>query len=150
MNTNVSTTDVSTSTNRAALNPEVKKKWVDALRSGEYKQGHGQLRGGAQQGKYCCLGVLCDVAAKEGLGAWSANAFVAIVPDNAPRDWSAVALPNAIRRWAHVNQFLPGSPVVTVKNGDGVSQPFQASLVHLNDGMCWSFEQIADIIEEQL
>jgi hypothetical protein len=37
------------------MNPELKKKWVKALRSGEYKQGRGYL---ANKGKYCCLGVL--------------------------------------------------------------------------------------------
>jgi hypothetical protein len=33
--------------------------WIDALRSGKYKQGAGFLR---QRGaKYCCLGVACEV-----------------------------------------------------------------------------------------
>lgn len=36
-----------------------KKKWVDALLSGEYKQGEGDL---LHVGKYCCLGVACVVA----------------------------------------------------------------------------------------
>lgn len=40
------------------MNPELKKKWVDALRSGEYKQGKGILNG--ERG-FCCLGVLCEV-----------------------------------------------------------------------------------------
>lgn len=35
------------------------KKWVAALRSGEYKQRTGTL-GGPQEG-YCCLGVACKV-----------------------------------------------------------------------------------------
>lgn len=46
------------------MTPELKAKWVEALRSGEYKQGFGRLR---QQGEgaavaYCCIGVLCEVA----------------------------------------------------------------------------------------
>lgn len=42
------------------------KKWVAALRSGEYKQGTGQLAGLYKGGyKYCCLGVLCEVYQKE-------------------------------------------------------------------------------------
>lgn len=34
-------------------------KWVEALRSGEYKQGKDQLRGGD---RFCCLGVACEVS----------------------------------------------------------------------------------------
>jgi hypothetical protein len=42
------------------MNPEIKQKWVDALRSGEYKQGRGSLRQKHEGGDatYCCMGVL--------------------------------------------------------------------------------------------
>src|SRR5688500_7278768 len=36
----------------------IKEKWTGALRSGEYEQGHGLLKGDT---KYCCLGVLAVV-----------------------------------------------------------------------------------------
>ncbi len=45
------------------LNPEFKKKWVEALRSGKYEQIREQFvrfRDDKPIG-YCCLGVLCDV-----------------------------------------------------------------------------------------
>lgn len=46
----------------------VKAKWVKALRSRKYKQGQSFL---AQEyrGKvyHCCLGVLCDIAVREGV-----------------------------------------------------------------------------------
>ncbi len=35
-----------------------RQKWVDALRSGQYKQGKGCLR---EDGRYCCLGVLAEI-----------------------------------------------------------------------------------------
>lgn len=35
-----------------------KKKWIEALRSGEYKQGKQMLY---RNGRYCCLGVGCVV-----------------------------------------------------------------------------------------
>lgn len=41
------------------MNVEWKQKWLDALRSGKYKQGTGVLRD--QYNRFCCLGVLCDV-----------------------------------------------------------------------------------------
>jgi hypothetical protein len=37
----------------------IKRKWVEALRNGKYKQGMRQLKDGDA---YCCLGVLCEVA----------------------------------------------------------------------------------------
>lgn len=46
------------------MNPEVKDKWVEALRSGKYKQGKTTLRTGDH---FCCLGVLCDIS---GLAEW--------------------------------------------------------------------------------
>ncbi len=41
-----------------AVNAELKAKWVEALRSGKYRQGREQLR---DHDTYCCLGVLADV-----------------------------------------------------------------------------------------
>ena len=41
------------------MNPDVKAKWVAALRSGEYKQGRVYLH---DDDRYCCLGVLCAIA----------------------------------------------------------------------------------------
>lgn len=46
------------------MNKEIKEKWVEALRSGKYKQGEGWLkRRGSKEGEFsfCCLGVLVDV-----------------------------------------------------------------------------------------
>lgn len=37
------------------------RKWLNALRSGEYKQGKGFLR--SADGKFCCLGVAVNVMA---------------------------------------------------------------------------------------
>lgn len=45
------------------MNQEIKAKWLEALRSGRYKQGVGCLR--SDKDEYCCLGVLCDVVAPE-------------------------------------------------------------------------------------
>ena len=37
---------------------DMKAKWLEALRSGDYKQGRNALK---QDGCFCCLGVLCDI-----------------------------------------------------------------------------------------
>ena len=52
----------------ANLDPEVKAKWVAALRSGEYPQGAGHLKvqmNNEPDPRFCCLGVLCDVEGME-------------------------------------------------------------------------------------
>ncbi len=43
------------------LEPELKKKWCAALRSGKYLQGHRSL---GRDNHYCCLGVLADILGK--------------------------------------------------------------------------------------
>lgn len=49
------------------MDPELKAKWVKALRSGRYKQGIGVLR--RKNNTYCCLGVLYEVV--KGKNAWT-------------------------------------------------------------------------------
>lgn len=46
------------------MNKERAMEWADALESGEYVQGHGSL---SREGKFCCLGVACELAIKNGV-----------------------------------------------------------------------------------
>lgn len=49
------------------LNPEVKAKWLAALRSDEYPQGRGALHRQYPDDTetFCCLGVLCEIGVKD-------------------------------------------------------------------------------------
>ena len=53
----------------AKMDPELKARWVAALRSGRYKQGIGALCyvGNSGERRFCCLGVLADIAVE---GDW--------------------------------------------------------------------------------
>lgn len=42
------------------MTQELKDKWVAALKSGTYVQGRQMLK--TPDGRFCCMGVLCDVA----------------------------------------------------------------------------------------
>ena len=48
-----------------AMDPEIKAKWLAALRSGERQQASKVLR--TKDDRFCCLGVLCDLVAPD---AW--------------------------------------------------------------------------------
>lgn len=45
------------------MDADIKQRWVDALRSGDYTQASGALRRPYPDGEtaYCCLGVLCAI-----------------------------------------------------------------------------------------
>jgi hypothetical protein len=47
------------------MNPEIKKDWLAALRSGQYVQGKDYLH--TIDNKFCCVGVLADILHKKGL-----------------------------------------------------------------------------------
>lgn len=70
------------------LRPAFKKKWLAALRSGEYAQGTEYLCNvGKKYDRFCCLGVACDILAPgkweeayDGGGALSMNDEVGVPP----------------------------------------------------------------------
>lgn len=56
------------------MDAQLKAKWIEALRSGEYEQGKHLFEA---DGAFCCLGVLCKVMGiptvdNNGAGSWSA------------------------------------------------------------------------------
>lgn len=61
------------------MDATIKDKWIAALTSGEYRQTRNSLQFG---GGYCCLGVLCDLAAKEGKGKWGTDAGGCVFTDS--------------------------------------------------------------------
>lgn len=119
------------------MNADVKKAWLEALRSGEHQKGISRLR---QGGKYCCLGVLCDLAAQAGHGRWRfADSFDDFVDGD---EVVSTALPDSVVEWAGLDERSP--------RVDGIP------LVDLNDGSAYrpvrphTFAEIADLIEEHL
>lgn len=53
------------------LDPAFKKQWLAALRSGNYKQGIGELQ--TKTGEFCCLGVACDITGPRTTRFWAPN-----------------------------------------------------------------------------
>lgn len=116
------------------MNQEIKKLWVEALRSGEYAQTGGELR---VANKFCCLGVLCDIYKKEkNDGEWDEGTFVI----GEERECSI--LPSVVWRWAELSDFNPN---IFGQSQDGE----QLNLAVLNDDNV-PFDLIAAIIETEL
>lgn len=92
--------------------------WVDALRSGKYKQGRGRLR--SLDDKFCCLGVLCDLGDQK--------AWVQGESSFCYRDFCSL---------------LP----TTVRDIVGLTDFDLTALMKLNDSQGKSFEEIANYIE---
>lgn len=109
------------------MNKKVKKQWLKALRSGEYKQTTNYLK---NSDAYCCLGILCDIHSKEKNHKWSVGE--SYFSQNR-------GLPDQVLKWAN----LPNDNRYVVYNGK------HGQLGNAND-MGLSFKQIANIIEKQL
>lgn len=122
------------------LKPAIKKLWCDALNSGTYDQGFYNLQA---NGKFCCLGVLCELACTA-------------MPDVIKKEnyhggvvlyrGSDTVLPGKVIKWAfEENSNIKGA------NAGLLNEPEYgfSSLLCLNDSSDFSFKQIAEIINRQ-
>jgi hypothetical protein len=113
------------------MNPEIRARWTAALRSGEYRQGRNYLR---RNDRFCCLGVLCDLAEKAG---------VAIRDPHPAGDGSYTygancgTLPREVFLWAGLAE---SSPSIRLEDGT-------YDLTECNDEERWTFARIADAID---
>lgn len=123
-------------------------KWIDALRSGKYKQARGTLT--KDYRTFCCLGVACEVSevdrmAEEGTLGYE-NIFVgddAVVPVHVNTSgFTSTTLPVQLT-YALGWERSTGRFYVHVP---GYSSPWDFDLSILNDDG-FTFDQIADIIE---
>lgn len=104
------------------LNPNA-KKWVEALRSGKYRQGKNALA--TEDGRYCCLGVACELAAAEG---------VAQKVGFGQFDGAKFELPASVIEWLGLNDSCGG---------------FEGDALCLMNDAGKRFKTIADVIESQ-
>lgn len=127
------------------MNPEIKQEWIEALRSGDYKQTQEALK---DQNGYCCLGVLCDIAVNQGIVQWGEPDVMGCHPIDGEFDH----LPEKVVDWVNDKS----TQVSGFINGEGrlpyaypVGETYCQTLIGLNDAGL-PFESIADIIEKSL
>ena len=128
---------------KTKMNPEVKQKWIGALRSGKYEQGSEKLR---SVSGYCCLGVLCDLYAQEHNTEWEfrGNEETNLQPqDYWNFDEESEFLPESVMNWAKLFR----NPILRIEDDDMFEVNEEVST--LNDEG-YSFSTIADLIEAQL
>jgi hypothetical protein len=133
------------------MNKDVARRWVDALRSGKYKQTTHRLaieRNG--EVSYCCLGVLCELAVEDG-----------VIPPKTPRDYYGeyefdgdVSIPSlAVQEWSGLGKTGEDDYFVVplteeARERIGVQGDYSTGhLPTLNDYLGFTFEDIANLIE---
>jgi hypothetical protein len=113
------------------MNPELKSRWTTKLRSGDYPQGKGALRKrGEEQDLFCCLGVLCEIAADEGVVHRSVRPKN--VGWNCDYNEEGAVLPIELEAWS------------------GISLDDRQELMDMNDMQGKTFMEIADWIDANL
>ena len=122
------------------MNPRIKQRWLDALRSGEYKQTTETLR---DENGFCCLGVLCDLHAKERGMNWVRQT------DGYELYGETQILPLSVQEWAGLDNDI-GGLVDFEYEGDGIMYVKSESLPEINDTWNKNFNEIADLIEAQI
>jgi hypothetical protein len=117
-------------------NKEFCTKWVEALRSGNFKQGKRCLHMSDDDGdKYCCLGVACEV-----------RGFKAALEEN----WGSYSIFKYAKETAVLPRAMASAVFMEDKNSNG-ELSFEARkgglicLSQINDDG-FTFDQIADII----
>lgn len=122
------------------MNPRVKQLWIEALRSGKFKQAQGRLK---TENGYCCLGVLCELHRREVGGTewkrYSSEEGKYIY------DGHIMDLPWSVVSWADLDQSDPR--IIDAFIGDVYLHSEKMS--GLNDSG-ETFGTIATLIEEKL
>ena len=126
-----------------SINKDNILRWVEALESGEYQQGFGYLHN-RDSNLFCCLGVACDLAYKDGAvtkhevdedDSWTSPKWA--VRYGSPK--LSTVLPYEVLNWLGV---ASANPYVKYDHG-------YIELTVLNDGHECSFAEIAQLIRNE-
>lgn len=104
------------------MKPEIKTVWTAALRSDRFHQGQGRLR---RDDLHCCLGVLCDLAAEDGLDIKYDPRYSEYTAFNWGAGYYAegTLLPPLVSKWAELdspNPEVDGEKVAGILRAHGL------------------------------
>lgn len=136
------------------MNRERIKLWVEALRSGDYRQGRKALMS-ADDGGYCCLGVACCVYADHHKEAgWFENRGNNVFSTDVAKYGKSIdtgritsysVLPSDVMDWFG----LPDLDPALIEEESSYSEMEEIGAATLNDDQEWDFNEIADAIEKK-
>lgn len=114
------------------------KLWIDALRSGEWKQAQEVLEYVEEDGtkSHCCLGVAQWIAFRNGYEPGEGA-----TPED--YDWGAAGMAHAIGDWYGFSAPITSDPTLV----DATEDDQEITCVVANDSRNWTFAQIADALE---
>jgi hypothetical protein len=122
------------------------KKWVEALRSGDYQQGGGILCKEdeiSDDYDYCCLGVACDIFVE---GDWIQHKDWDVWSIGPYEDFSMPSHGDK-KNWGRSD--TASFPSLKILKKMGLDVAYAQELAELND-KGWSFKKIANKIEKDL
>ncbi len=137
------------------MKEEIAKLWIDALRSGDYKQTKSALCKEYSDGcAFCCLGVLCDIYTKHGdktCEVFTSESLEYEKNSNKPYksrffNGHASVLPEDVVLWAGLKS---GTPFVKNNTRGLHSEKDLIEIITLNDTLNRSFTELANEIELQ-
>lgn len=125
---------------KPTMDKEIRAEWLKRLRSGEYKQGRATLKAEYADGvvKFCCLGVLCEIAAEQGVIERTTERTREVVFTS--YDGDSAGLTGDVLSWA----CIEGMDALGRLSGGVIS------LSGMNDSGGRTFCEIADVIEEKV
>lgn len=136
-----------------------KAAWINALKSGEYQQCKGVLtkikedgEGGVKE-SHCCLGVLCELAIKDGVPLNVGEIKPHSTSDFKVRTYDGAyqTLPQKVRQWAGIEDSNPRLAThdrcATCGSSHGTGRHTAS---YLNDTLQLEFSVIADLIDADL
>ena len=126
------------------MKPEIKKVWVDTLKSGKIKQTKSKLcKLENDEYSFCCLGVLCEIYNADMRLKKKKQLETNKLPSNKGYYFSynrcTEGLPEEVQKWSGITTELGGLPYPHV----------QSNLAGMNDSGK-TFKEIAKIIEKAL
>lgn len=145
------------------MKADIKQQWIDALRSGEYKQGSGDLHVIKLTGpedveeRFCCLGILSLMCKNAGAVtsnetersghqvAYGSTSEIAYLPQEVI-DWAGLEYEGRREYTKSKSEEPKGVLTIGTREGryrDGVSLSVMNDTGH-------SFEEIAQVIEDQV
>lgn len=135
------------------MDSAIKHRWQTALESGAYQKGHGALKQMDHEGnlRYCCLGVLCELAVEDGVIPPSAHDSKhwndRIFSFGKDADMTSGYLPDSVKDWAGLEYSNPRVSVPGHERARTWSND-EVNLADLNDSGHYTFSYIASFIEK--